>query len=262
MLQEPMKTTLTLVSLLLFCGTAVRGQMNVDVPVRFTGLSDTRVLDGLADPVSGDAAITVEGSLRSQWAWAGATVQDTTITLAVTPPVSTYTDGLLVRFIGPMNLAGKLTLRMEGLQPLPLVRTDGMPIALGQLQQGVVAEVMLAGANFVLLGALESGCPPGFLSVNTNYCIETAPPSTASTWLWAVDRCANLGGRLCTWGEYASACTILAGQLSGMFVDWEWIDDTSNHTHGADQAGRATCSSQRTTQVIQTGRARCCYHLR
>ena len=35
------------------------------VPVRFIGPDDTRVLDGLADPVSGDAAITVEGSLLS-----------------------------------------------------------------------------------------------------------------------------------------------------------------------------------------------------
>ncbi|MBL0127345.1 MAG: hypothetical protein IPP83_07750 [Flavobacteriales bacterium] len=257
-----MNTYLNLVSLLLLCGTAVHGQVNVDVPVRFIGPDDTRVLDGLADPVSGDAAITVEGSLRSQWAWAGATVQDTTITLAVTPPVSAYTDGLLVRFIAPVNLAGKFTLRLEGLQPLPLVRTDGIPIALGQLGQGRVAEVMLAGGNFVLLGALESGCPQGFLSVNTNYCIETAPPFPANTWHWAVDHCADLGGRLCTWGEYAAACTILTGQLNGMFVNWEWIDDTSNHTHGADQAGRTTCNSQRTTLASQPGRARCCYHLR
>ena len=41
-----------------------------------------------------------------------------------------------------------------------------------------------------------------------------------------------------------------------------WIDDTSNHTHGANQVARTTCQGHRTTILTETCKVRCCYHLR
>ncbi len=47
-------------------------------------------------------------------------------------------------------------------------------------------------------------------------------------------------------------------------TEWEWIDDTSNHTHTANQVGRFSCQSQRSANVIvtMTGNTRCCYRTR
>ncbi|WKZ66927.1 MAG: hypothetical protein QY325_03145 [Flavobacteriales bacterium] len=257
-----MKRTLPLAFSLVTAAQTVSAQVRLDVPLVLTGPEQERAVVNLAEPASGTAAITVGGSVRAAWAWGEPTIQDTVIALQLSPPATSYAEGMLVRFRVPGPLAGQLHIAVDGLPPLPLVRPDGLPVALGQLEAGTVAEVIQAEGRFTLLSAAERSCPSGFVQVNPSYCIESSPGSAQGTWLWAIGQCASRGGRLCTWGEYASACMLLGNQLSGMFSSWEWIDDTSNHTHGADQAGRTTCMSQRTTLVSQPGRARCCYHLR
>ena len=241
---------------------ALTAQVNVGTNVLLTGAEDLRRIDSLALPIAGDAAITVEGSVRSEWAWANAVALDSTITLSLQPAVTSYRDGLLIRFLSPTSLAGNLYISVDGLDTLPLVRPDGMAPALGQLDTGRVAEVMQAAGRFILMNAPESGCPPGFLQVNANYCIEATHYPDNAGWIWAVDRCASRGGKLCSWGEFHNACMVVGAQMPDLFTNWEWIDDTSNHTHGANQVARTTCQGHRTTILTETCKVRCCYHLR
>lgn len=243
-------------------GKCVSAQVELDVPVILTGDSAQRAIMNLGAPTSGSSAVTVEASVRDSWTWAQSSFNDSTITLYCSPSVDLYSDGLLLRFRAEQALYGKLYINLDGLGPFPFVRPDGLSIALGQLIAGSVAEIVLVDDRFILLNAPESGCPSGFTQVNARYCIETMPPTTTGSWPWAASRCANLGGKLCTWGEYVGACMLVGGELANMFVEWEWIDDTSNHTHGADQVGRATCRSQRTQLFTIAARARCCHHLR
>lgn len=242
---------------------AARTQVQIDVPVQLTGPAAERHVDGLAAPTEGHALVTVEGAVRAEWQWAAVQVQGSTINLSLSPAVTTYADGLLLRFMVPVDIAGPLLINADGLSALPLVRPDGLPPAVGQLRQGSIAEVMHAGGRFILLSAPERGCPPGSLAVNERVCIDQ---TSANDLIFydAVDRCAFRGGRLCTWDEYHAACVLLAGQLMGMFNEWEWVDDTANHSQTAAQAGRTHCMSQRSAGAPLTteGDARCCYHPR
>ncbi len=255
-----MRTTASITST--FLTVALAAQVNVGTNVLLTGAEADRRVDSLAAPATNDAAITVEGSVRSDWAWANALALDSTITLTLAPAVTSYRNGLLVRFLSPRSLAGNLYISVDGLDTLPMVRPDGMPPALGQLDSNRVAEVMQAAGRFILMNAPESGCPPGFLQVNANYCIEALHYPTNQGWLWAVDRCASRGGKLCSWGEFHNACVVVGLQMPDLFTNWEWIDDTSNHTHGANQVARTTCEGHRTTLITETCKVRCCYHLR
>jgi len=237
-------------------------QVSIDAPVTLSGQAGQRAIDGIAPPTHATSAITVESAVLGSYMWATSTQSDTIINLSISPALSHYADGLIVRFLVNAGLSGPLGVSIDGLPALPLRRPDGLRLANGQLEPGTVAEVLLADGQFILMSGPERGCPAGFTAVNGEYCIETNPPSTTGTWQWAVAKCASRGGNLCTWGEYAAACMMLGSQLGGMHVNWEWIDDTSNHTHGADSAGRTTCMSQRTTLITVAAKARCCYHLR
>ncbi len=254
-----MRTTTS--CLLLCCGLALRAQVSVDTPVALTGPPSERAIDGIAAPVSGDAVITVEGSVRSEWSWGTATVQGNAIALTTQPAFTAYRNGSLVRFVTPSTMNGAITLAVDGLPAADLVRPDGLPITVGQMVQGRVCEVMYAEGRFVLLNAREVGCPQGFLFVNANYCIE-ATSSPAVDWTVATDNCNNKGGQLCTWGEHHAACTLLQGQFTNMFVDYEWVDDTSNHSHTANQVARVNCLQQRSGTLDVPARVRCCYHPR
>jgi hypothetical protein len=262
MLYQPLTRALLGV---LAIGTVLSGaaQVELDIPLRFTGAEDQRRLEGLGPAVEGTAAVTVEASVREGWRWCQAQRIADTIELTTVPAVEVLRDGLLLRFQVPQDMSGGLWARVQGGVAYPLVRTDGLRPALGQLTTGRVAEVLLAAGRFTLLNLPELECPPGTLSVNADLCIDQA--SLANLLVYqAMDRCARRGGKLCTWDEYYAACTLLGSQLTGMFNEWEWIDDTSNHTHTADQAGRFTCTSQRSQSVLleRVGETRCCYHRR
>ncbi|MBK8497408.1 MAG: hypothetical protein IPL52_00995 [Flavobacteriales bacterium] len=254
-----MRTTTAL--LLAVSLTVVQAQVSVDVPLHFTGADSDRTVEGLGAPAQHDALITVEGSVRAEWMWATASLAADTLTLQLAAASDTLRDGTLLRFAAPSIIAGSTWIRVDTLAPKELVRTDGMPPADGDLASGQVCEVLFAGGRFHLLSAAVRGCPPGYLQVNANYCIEAASSATMG-WYQASDHCEAKGGKLCTWNEYQAGCYFLAGQFTNIFTEWEWIDDTSNHTHGANQVARTTCQGHRTRIVTVPGRVRCCHHLR
>lgn len=240
----------------------LHAQVTVDVPLRLTGVESERRVEGMGSPISGDAGLTVEGSVRSEWTWADASVSGSTINLITSPPISSYRAGLLVRFLAPTSAAGTLSIAIDGLGSVPLLRPDGEPIFVGHLDQGSVAEVMYAEGSFYLLNAPNKSCPPGSLAINSTYCIEAQGSTSTMGFMAAVDHCANKGGKMCTWGEFYTACADFGSQMPDLFMDWEWMDDTSNHTHGGNQVGRTTCQSQRTIIITSPAKVRCCYHPR
>ena len=260
LLLEPMRTILILS--LSIC-TAVHGQVEFDAPIRATGPDGERGIIGLADPVSGTAGITVNVASSGQLHWATATAQTDTLTLDVIPAVDAYREGLLLRFNAVGSDQVKGWLRVGALPSLPVIRNDGQPIDPAPLGLGSVAEILYHEETWILLNANYSSCPSGSVAVNDRLCIEAVAFPGLKIYQ-SIERCGNRGGKLCTWDEYVAACTLIGPQLSGLFDEWEWIDDTSNHTHTADQVGRYTCQSQRAANAITliVGDTRCCYHPR
>ncbi|MBL7950717.1 MAG: hypothetical protein JNM62_03255 [Flavobacteriales bacterium] len=254
----------SLAAALVVLSGSLHAQVSLDVPVDLTGTIDQRRVEGLAYPAEPTSAITVAGALvTGGYSWCTATSQADTITLHAEPGITTYSTGLKLRFQMPVELAGDLFIACEGLDPVPLRRADGLNAVPGQLTTGVIVEVLHAAGSFILMNRMERGCAPGFLPAHEHLCMQVQP-TTGMTFHQAVNRCGDLGGKLCSWDDYIAACTALQGQLTGLFADWEWIDDSSNHQHGADAAGRYTCISQRNVSPIPTFTAtvRCCYHPR
>jgi hypothetical protein len=262
MLHQPMKHLL-IACLAAICAGPTLAQVELDVPLRLTGPEEQRRIDGLSTPTQSNAAVTVEADVRDGWRWCTAQRIADTLELSTTPSVAPVRDGLLLRFAVPQDMSGRLWARIQGGAAMPLLRTDGVNPTWGQLTTGRIAEVLVAAGRYTLLNLPEPECPPGSLSVNGSYCIDQA--SVADQLIYqAMDRCARRGGKLCTLDEYHAACTLLGPQLTGMYNEWEWIDDTSNHSHTADQAGRFTCTSHRSQSVllVRLAETRCCYHKR
>jgi|JI10StandDraft_1071094.scaffolds.fasta_scaffold28582_4 hypothetical protein len=243
-----------------FLATFAYGQVTVDVPVTLTGPVDERRIDGLDVPVAQDAAISVEAALLGYANWAEGTNISNAITLTPVTPLTAYRDGQLLRFVAPASVQGNVTLQCVGLDPLPVVRPDGIWPARGQIREGVVCEVLLAGGKWILMNAPEKGCPPLTVQTSERLCIEVNGQDNLLFYN-ASDRCTRMGGRLCKWGEFYAACTLFGGELNNLLASWEWIDDSQNHAHSAVQVGSAACTAQRWALPNTTtyGRSRCCF---
>lgn len=256
-----MRTILTY-SLLSFCGL-VSGQVQVDRGMILTGPAVERNVEGLAAPVDESALITVDALASGIAHWGVAAEVNDTIVLTVTPALQAPSAGTLIRFLPLSSNTGPRWIR-SGLAPArPLLTMDGAPVTPGVLLQNAPAEVVLNGTDWFLLNGNTNACPPGTLRTAGPVCMDIA--STPGLLFYqAIDLCAGRGGKLCTWDEYAVGCALLETQLVGLFNEWEWIDDSSNHTHTANQAGRLSCQSQRSANVItfMTGDTRCCYRTR
>ncbi len=254
--------TFAIIGSFVWCGSLF-AQISVDVPVVLDGPVEQRVINGLGPPVEGTDAISVGTAASGILNWAQPSLDLDTVELTTTPPVPSVAPGLLLRFVANSSMQRPGWLAVDGGQPHPLVRTDGGAVPFGAFRPDVVAEVMFAGNAWVVLNATAATCPPNTTAVNERLCIErTSAPGLK--FYEAIARCGDLGGKLCTWDEYIGACSLAGSELTGMFDEWEWIDDTSNHTHSANQVGRLTCMSQRSANAItlMSGDTRCCFHTR
>ncbi|MBK8339009.1 MAG: hypothetical protein IPK99_02900 [Flavobacteriales bacterium] len=254
-----------LTALSLTLATGACAQVSVDKPVQFTAADPAqRQVSGLGSPTQEDALIDLHtariGSVH--WAQAGGTAA--AISLSMTPAAGAYRDGLRLRFIPAIANGATVTLNVDGLGAVPLVGPEGIAPPVGLLAPGRVAEVIYSDSVFTISARTTHGCPVGFLQANDRLCIQESEGANVSIFT-AVQQCTAKGAAVCSWDEYIHACTLLSGQLTNLFNDWEWIDGTSDHTHTANQAGRYYCGQQRSIPAAEHpsafARARCCYHL-
>lgn len=257
--------TLVLPGFLLTCVCAL-AQVHLDKPLVLTSAdSAQRSVEGLAPAANEQALISVGGAQSGGYHWGQAAGTGMAIQLSLDPPCAAYTDGLNVRFMPTAAGYGAVTLNVDGLGAKPLYRSDARPVSVGQLQPGTIAEAVYADSAFFLVGREQAGCPAGYLPGGGDLCImrdDTMYISIFNATRWCYDR----GARLCTWDEYIQACTANLPDLSGLFDEWEWIDDTSDHTHTANQAGRWQCRTQRQWGAVESNnnyaQVRCCLRTR
>lgn len=239
------------------------GQVHIDQEIHFTGGDGMRGIEGLAVPVHETSAIPVSVVASGVVHWAEATLEGGSIHLTLEPVVEELRTGLLIRFLSPITNAGGLSIIAVGNEAIPLVRPDGSVLPAHALRANAVAEILFANGQWTLLNPATRTCPPGSVATVVPTCMDTASVP-GLRFYEAIEHCADRGGKLCTWDEYAVGCAMRQNELSGLFTEWEWIDDTSNHTHTANQVGRFSCQSQRSANVIvtMTGNTRCCYRTR
>jgi len=103
-------------------------------------------------------------------------------------------------------------------------------------------------------GGGPSDCPPGFVVLNANVCIEQNEKASADTWYNANRACINADYRLCSTGEWIAACE--NATIADATGNWEWTDDSSG-------TGFMTLGFDRCTRFIGQGPTfpqyfRCC----
>lgn len=244
----------------------LQAQVHVDKPLVLTApAAEQRQVEGLAPAAGDDALIDLAGARQGRYHWGTASGTSSAIALSLDPPCTAYSTGLHVRFLPVKVSSGPVTLNVNGLGPKRLYRSDGIPPTAGLLEPGRMADVIYADTAFFLTMRAPKGCPDGYLQANSEFCFQrndTTSMSVFSATRWCTER----GAQLCTWDQYIHACQALQTQLEGLFDDWEWIDDTADHTHTGVQAGRWACRSERSWGAQESpnnyAQVRCCYRLR
>jgi hypothetical protein len=234
-------------------------QVTLDAPIRFVGPDSARHIGGVADPVSNTAAVSYSALLRGLPHWTEATSITSGLNLAVDLASTPFPDGTLLRFLSPATIHGPTTITVNGGSPLPLRRPDGMHPVQGDLVEGLIIEVIRASDGWVLVSPGVAGCPPRSFRVNARFCIDSLRSPITMNMHDAMDYCADRGGKLCRWDEFFHACSTNTGQMTGLFADWEWVDDTANHVHQGLQVARTSCWSQRSFSLNALHSTRCCY---
>lgn len=248
----------------LACCASVAAQLTIDKPVVLTGATaNDRRIEGLGTPQDITDLVTIGAAQDGSLLFGTTAGTGNAVQLALQPPTNAYVNGLRVRWIGLVENTGPVTLDIDGLGAAPLRDRTGLPLSTGALRAGQVAEAIYADSVFILTTAEPSGCPEGYLPANANFCImQNEGPEL--NWFEAAAYCSDQGAALCTWDQFLFSCQALQGQMNDLFDNWEWIDDTSDHTHSADQINRWSCISMFNISASLTdlGRTRCCYPLR
>jgi hypothetical protein len=212
-------------------------------------------------PERTDAGMSVEAAVMGTAHWAVASVQADTLFLVLDPAETEARPGLLVRALLPAAPEGPVHVRIHDQQALPLLHADGIPASGRDLPEGQVLELITTTTACILQGMGIVTCPPHTIRLNSSTCVDVSA-RTGMTFYEGATHCARQGGKLCSWDDHIAACVRVGTSLTGLFDDWEWINDTSNHTHTVDQAGRTTCLSQRSAGPNLVGGTRCCYRAR
>jgi hypothetical protein len=241
-------------------------QVHVDKPLVLTSTDSTlRTIDGLAPATHESGLVTLGDAQNGRYHWGQAGGTAMAIQLTLDPPCMGYTNGLTVRFLPASSGYGAVTLNVDGLGAKRIYRSDARPVSVGQLQPGTIVEAVYTDTAFFLMGREQAGCPTGYLPGGGDLCImrdDTLYMSIYNATKWCFDR----GARLCSWDEYIAGCTANQSEMIGLFNEWEWIDDTSDHTHTANQAGRWQCRTQRQWGAVESdnnyAQVRCCLRIR
>ncbi len=145
------------------------------------------------------------------------------ITLTLSPAITAYTVGMVVRFVASANNTGAVTININGVGAVPLQAPSGSPCTGGELRTGVMATAVLAGANWVLQNILSPATPTAtpsvvgtVIQINTSSGAGYTTPSVGS-WFYFLNlvvtaTAANTGTQAC---GVAGPSTLVANASAG-----------------------------------------------
>lgn len=241
------------------------------VPDRIILDGDTeekRQVTGLSDPLSTDAAASVEavrsGATTLAYTNGGALLQGD-----LAPAPQGYSPGMVVTVIpSSANHAGAM-IELNNLGAREIVKAGGIPLDSADLFPGSPARFIYDGTRFRLLGSTALPCRTGYQVGGHEYCIADSSMSDLPFYE-AIVECSERGARLCSYSEWLHACLSDPGFI-GTVLDYEWVDDAANSTNGAKRVGNGgdglagtipgiDCKHGGTTSPNTSHRYRCCTH--
>lgn len=238
-------------------------QVNIDKPIVLTSPNDSdRQVLNLSAPTNPNDGVSV-AAFRNGTVTHGSASGTNTIQVDLTPDAQAYSNGMMLSFMAASSNTDTVFVSVDGLAPIMVIRSDGLPMDPSDILTGQIVALAYLNGHFILHSRKNEACPMGAIKVNDTYCIQVNESGPVNFYD-AVTSCHDQGGRLCKWDEHYYACQSVDLDIQDMHNNWEWIDDTSDHTHTADQVNRWSCKSQHSEEGIisATGHYRCCFSIR
>lgn len=249
---------------MLFLPLGAWAQWNVPVPIVLDGASaGDRQVKGLSLPAEADHGASA-ASVRQQSTTSAVAQGVDDLTAALVPTATAYTAGMLVSITPSSANTGASTLNIDGLGAMPVLKFTNLQLDSAELRVGVPALMVFDGAAFQLLSQTGIACPPGFLDVSRDVCVEAVPYGPAN-WYTAVGQCSSRGLRLCGWADWFRGCSMSGGFVSSI-VEYEWVDSAANDNNHGKRAGLETgttnpdCYGGGTQIPSGLNNFRCCYN--
>lgn len=228
-----MRPYLTFLSAFLLCGLHAQ----LDVPVRLA-LDGAEIVDrqisGLADPMTGDAAVSVDAARAGSMSFTPLSGSSALIG-ELFPTPTAYTPGMSITVVPSEANAAGATLELNGLGIRPIVKWGQVALDSADMPVGEPARLVYDGSRFLLLSHAARPCPPNFSPGGSTYCVSDSVTG-AGTFYEGIAACEALGGRLCTFGEWSNACLERPGFLATV-NNYEWVDDAHNNNNDAKTVG-------------------------
>lgn len=257
----------TLLTLGLACCQYAFGQLDLPVHLELSGTAPVdRQVMGLADPVSTDAAMSVDAA-RAGVVSSTTTTGTSTLIGTLSPDPVSLTPGMLVTIVPQEPNAAGALFDLNGTGGRVLLKWGGLPLDSADLPIGAPSRLVFDGTNWQVLNWNARPCPTGSSVANARFCVDDTVRGTGS-YYEGVAVCAARGGRLCSFGEWSTACrrdpTFLP-TVSG----YEWIEDAANNPNdgkvmgqgynGPDVMEGITCEYGNTHPPTTVNMFRCCY---
>lgn len=211
------------------------GQWQVPARIELDGAqaADRQVV-GVADPVGGDAAVTVDAARDNVTSFTSVTGTQV-LSGALSPAPLSYSAGMVVTILPTAANHASAQLDLNGLGAQDILKAGELPLDSADLTPGVPVRLIHDGTRFRIVGTTYLPCPEGYHIGGREFCIEDV--SRSDTTFYAANRiCRDANARLCTFGEWVFACRKDPAFLPTV-LDYEWVDSAANNTQGAKMVG-------------------------
>lgn len=246
----------------LFWGAFAQAQWELPTRLQLDGAGNSdRQVSGLADPQTGTDGVSAN-VLREQRVSHGVATGVDQLSVTLTPAPTAYSPGMVVSLEPAGANTGPVTLNVNGLGSVIVLKNATLPLDSGDLRSGVPVRMVFDGSVFQLVGQWHPACPPGFFAATRDVCVEVNV-NDSTTFYGASNACVARGARLCTMGEWYQACS-MPGGFSGGLAAFEWVDHAANNNNdakrmGSNSMGQFDCKYGGLASPITNLVYRCCW---
>lgn len=215
--------------------TVLCAQLEIPVRLELTGNApEDRQVHGLGVPLEEDAAVSADVDRRGTLTTA---VTTGTLLLSGTlePAPSSLQVGMLLTIVPQGTNEAGASLSLNGTGPYPIVKWGGSPVDSADLAVGVPNRLLFDGVHFQMINWNSRPCPVGSFPGSALFCMDDSVHQTASFY-GAVNTCEARGGRLCTFGEWASVCRRIPAFITTV-SGYEWVEDAHNNDNDGKVMG-------------------------
>ena len=235
-------------------------QIEVDNKIIFEGDTTKHQIQNLSESKEASNLVTVSENITNKLEFYTAYGQDT-LTLN-SNNFDSLTNGMNLYIKLLSTNSGPTFLDINNLGNKEIVNSNLVSLDSGEIVINQIIHLVYYSNKFVLMATNKTKeCPLGFVSISDNYCIELNEKPSVITYNDAQSYCFNKGARVCTLNEWYYACKTKESSINGMFGNYEWVDDGSNHGNDAVRiAAGSDCTNNSSSPAhFLTGYIRCCY---